>query len=48
GKAVAGEASTKKKGSTVAITTKDMQKRRNDLPDEHQLRFSKYDNAKEL
>ncbi|GJZ83522.1 putative ribonuclease H-like domain-containing protein [Tanacetum coccineum] len=58
GKAVAGEASAKKKGRTVAITTKDMQKRRNDvkarttlllaLPDEHQLRFSKYDNAKEL
>ncbi|GKE33184.1 ribonuclease H-like domain-containing protein [Tanacetum coccineum] len=42
----------------MAITTEDMQKRRNDvkarttpllaLPDEHQLRFSKYDNAKEL
>ncbi|GJX72859.1 ribonuclease H-like domain-containing protein [Tanacetum coccineum] len=58
GKAVAGEASTKKKGRIVAITTKDMQKRRNDvkarttlllaLPDEHQLRFNKYDNAKEL
>ncbi|GJZ60635.1 hypothetical protein Tco_0616451 [Tanacetum coccineum] len=52
------EGSAKKKGRTVAITTKDMQKRRNDvkarttpllaLPDEHQLRFSKYDNAKEL
>ncbi|GJX66941.1 hypothetical protein Tco_0302668 [Tanacetum coccineum] len=61
GKAVAGEASAasaKKKGRTVAITTKDMQKRRNDvnarttlllaLLDEHRLRFSKYDNAKEL
>ncbi|GJZ42408.1 hypothetical protein Tco_0589294 [Tanacetum coccineum] len=58
GKAVAGEASARKKGRTVAITTKDMQKRRNDvkarttlllaLPDEHQLRFSKYDNVKEL
>ncbi|GJV59627.1 putative ribonuclease H-like domain-containing protein [Tanacetum coccineum] len=58
GKAVAGEAFAKKKGRTVAITTEDMQKRRNDvkarttlllaLPDEHQLRFSKYDNAKEL
>ncbi|GJY43783.1 putative ribonuclease H-like domain-containing protein [Tanacetum coccineum] len=58
GKAVAGEASTKKKGRIVAITTKDMQKGRNDvkarttlllaLPDEHQLRFNKYDNAKEL
>ncbi|GJU84826.1 ribonuclease H-like domain-containing protein [Tanacetum coccineum] len=52
------EGSAKKKGRTVAITTKDMQKRRNDvkarttlllaLPDEHQLRFSKYDNAKDL
>ncbi|GKC13622.1 hypothetical protein Tco_1010404 [Tanacetum coccineum] len=50
--------SAKKTGRTVAITAKDMQKRRNDvnarttlllaLPDEHQLRFSKYDNAKEL
>ncbi|GJU09706.1 hypothetical protein Tco_1132102 [Tanacetum coccineum] len=58
GKAVAGEASAKKKGMIVVITTKDMQKRRNDvkarttlllaLPDEHQLKFSKYDNAKEL
>ncbi|GJY21049.1 ribonuclease H-like domain-containing protein [Tanacetum coccineum] len=57
-KAALGEASTKKKGRTMAITTKDMQKRRNDvkarttlllaLPDEHQLRFNKYDNAKEL
>ncbi|GJY48855.1 uncharacterized mitochondrial protein-like protein [Tanacetum coccineum] len=47
GKAVAGEASAKKKGRIVAITTEDMQKRRNDvkarttlllaLPDEHQL-----------
>nr|GEZ66608.1 hypothetical protein [Tanacetum cinerariifolium] len=43
---------------TVAITTDDMQKRRNDvkerttlllaLPDEHQLRFSKYKTAQEL
>ncbi|GJS77989.1 hypothetical protein Tco_0727870 [Tanacetum coccineum] len=58
GKGVTGEGSAKKKGRTVAITTEDMQKRRNDvkarttlllaLPDEHQLRFSKYDNAKEL
>ncbi|GJT97156.1 hypothetical protein Tco_1092674 [Tanacetum coccineum] len=58
GKGVTGEGSAKKKGRTVAITTKDMQKRRNDvkerttlllaLPNEHQLRFSKYDNAKEL
>nr|GFA34526.1 hypothetical protein [Tanacetum cinerariifolium] len=46
----ASDISAKKKGRTVAITTKDMQKRRNDvkarttlllaLPDEHQLRFS--------
>ncbi|GKB92892.1 hypothetical protein Tco_0965164 [Tanacetum coccineum] len=46
GKAVAEEASAKKKGRTMAITTEDMQKRRNDvkarttlllaLPDEHQ------------
>nr|GEY32878.1 hypothetical protein [Tanacetum cinerariifolium] len=51
GKCPASESSTKKKGRTVAITTKDMQKRRNDvkarttlllaLPDEYQLRFSK-------
>nr|GEU91619.1 putative ribonuclease H-like domain-containing protein [Tanacetum cinerariifolium] len=51
GKGSASESSTKKKGRTVAITTKDMQKRRNDvkarttlllaLPDEYQLRFSK-------
>ncbi|GJZ14615.1 hypothetical protein Tco_0550292 [Tanacetum coccineum] len=57
-KGVTGEGSAKKKGRTVAITIEDMQKRRNDvkarttlllaLPDEHQLRFSKYDNAKEL
>nr|GEX95811.1 xylulose kinase-1 [Tanacetum cinerariifolium] len=50
--------STKKKGRTVAITDEDMQKRKNDvkarttqllaLPDEHHLRFSKYDSAKEL
>nr|GEW19806.1 hypothetical protein [Tanacetum cinerariifolium] len=52
------ESSTKKIGRTVVITTKDMQKRRNDvkartalllaLPDEHQLRFSKYATAQEL
>nr|GEX64076.1 putative ribonuclease H-like domain-containing protein [Tanacetum cinerariifolium] len=51
GKDPASESSTKKKESTVFITTEDMQKRRNDvkaittlllaLPDEHQLRFSK-------
>nr|GEY46563.1 hypothetical protein [Tanacetum cinerariifolium] len=47
----ASEGSAKKKGRTVAVTTKDMQKRRNDvqerttlllaLPDEHHLRFTK-------
>nr|GEX19522.1 hypothetical protein [Tanacetum cinerariifolium] len=59
-KGLAGEvsSSTKKKGRTVAITAEDMQKRKNDvkarttlllaLPDEHQLRFNKYDSAKEL
>ncbi|GJV66706.1 hypothetical protein Tco_1482215 [Tanacetum coccineum] len=57
-KGVTGEGSVKKKGRTMAITVKDMQKCRNDvkarttlllaLPDEHQLRLSKYDNAKEL
>nr|GEV21247.1 hypothetical protein [Tanacetum cinerariifolium] len=51
-------ASDGKKGRTVAVTTEDMQKRRNDvkarttllsaLPDEHQLRFSKYKTAQEL
>nr|GEV94491.1 hypothetical protein [Tanacetum cinerariifolium] len=50
--------STKKKRRTMAITAEDMQKRKNDvkarttlllaLPDEHQLRFNKYDSAKEL
>nr|GEU53957.1 hypothetical protein [Tanacetum cinerariifolium] len=53
GKGPASESSAKKKGRIVAITTKDMQKRRNDvkvrttlllaLPDEHLLRFSKDD-----
>nr|GEX82636.1 hypothetical protein [Tanacetum cinerariifolium] len=59
-KGLAGKvsSSTKNKGRTVAITAEDMQKRKNDvkarttlllaLPDEHQLRFSKYDSAKEL
>nr|GFA79142.1 hypothetical protein [Tanacetum cinerariifolium] len=59
-KGLTGEvsSSTKKKGRTVAITAKDMQKRKNDvkarttillaLPDEHQLRLSKYDSTKEL
>nr|GEZ71562.1 hypothetical protein [Tanacetum cinerariifolium] len=56
--ALASEGSAKKKGRTVAFTTDDMQKRRNDvkarttlllaLPDEHQLRFSKYKIAQEL
>nr|GEV03885.1 hypothetical protein [Tanacetum cinerariifolium] len=50
--------STKKKGRTVAVTTEDMQKRRNDvkarttlllaLLDEHQLIFIKYKTAQEL
>nr|GEY61673.1 hypothetical protein [Tanacetum cinerariifolium] len=54
----ATEGTSKKKGWTVALTTEDMQKRKNDvkarttvllaLPDEHQLRFSKYKTAKEL
>nr|GFB67899.1 hypothetical protein [Tanacetum cinerariifolium] len=54
----ASEGSTKKKGRTVAVTTEDMQKKRNDvkarttlllaLPDEHQLRFNKYKTAQEL
>nr|GEU48276.1 putative reverse transcriptase, RNA-dependent DNA polymerase [Tanacetum cinerariifolium] len=59
-KGLAGEVSslTKKKGRTVAITAEDMQKRKNDVKarttlllaflDKHQLRFSKYDSAKEL
>nr|GEY30911.1 ribonuclease H-like domain-containing protein [Tanacetum cinerariifolium] len=56
--AATGSTSDGKKGRTVAITTEDMQKRRNDvkerttlllaLPDEHQLRFSKYKTAQEL
>ncbi|GKA49421.1 hypothetical protein Tco_0742494 [Tanacetum coccineum] len=59
-KSVSGKAtpSSRNKGRTVAVTTEDMQKRRNDvkarttlllaLPDEHQLRFSKYETTKEL
>nr|GEV52237.1 hypothetical protein [Tanacetum cinerariifolium] len=59
-KGLAGEvsASTKIKGIIVAITAEDMQKKKNDvkarttlllaLLDEHQLRFNKYDTAKEL
>nr|GEX59892.1 putative ribonuclease H-like domain-containing protein [Tanacetum cinerariifolium] len=52
------EETATKKGRTVAVTTEDMQKRRNDvkarttlllaLSDEHQLRFSKYKTAQEL
>nr|GEZ61847.1 hypothetical protein [Tanacetum cinerariifolium] len=58
GKGSASESFAKKKGRIVAITTEDMQKRRIDvkarttlmlaLPDEHQLRFSKYETAQEL
>nr|GEX73143.1 hypothetical protein [Tanacetum cinerariifolium] len=58
GKGSVSKSSAKKKGRTVVITTEDMQKRKNDvkarttlllaLPDEHQLRFSKYETAKEL
>ncbi|GJT98155.1 hypothetical protein Tco_1093673 [Tanacetum coccineum] len=50
--------SSRSKGRTVAVRAEDMQKRRNDvkartalllaLPEEHQLRFSKYETAKEL
>nr|GEW70341.1 hypothetical protein [Tanacetum cinerariifolium] len=52
-----GDAGTKS-GRTVTITTEDMQRKKNDvkarttlllsLPDEHQLRFSKYKTAREL
>nr|GEZ31899.1 hypothetical protein [Tanacetum cinerariifolium] len=48
----------KKSGRTVTLTAEDMQKKKNDvkarttlllsLPDEHQLRFSKYKTAREL
>nr|GEW23001.1 hypothetical protein [Tanacetum cinerariifolium] len=58
GKGLASESSAKKRGKTVAITTEDMQKRKNDvkarttlllaLPDEYQLRFIKYETAQEL
>nr|GEW89201.1 ribonuclease H-like domain-containing protein [Tanacetum cinerariifolium] len=54
----ASDETGKKKGSTVTLTTEDMQKRKNDvkarttlqlsLPDEHQLLFSKYKTAQEL
>nr|GFC20866.1 ribonuclease H-like domain-containing protein [Tanacetum cinerariifolium] len=52
------DATGKKKGRTITLTAEDMQKRKNDvkaittlllfLPDEHQLRFSKYKTAQEL
>nr|GFB29691.1 hypothetical protein [Tanacetum cinerariifolium] len=52
-----GETGTKS-GRTVTLTAEDMQKKKNDvkarttlllsLPDEHQLRFSKYKTAREL
>nr|GEW69232.1 hypothetical protein [Tanacetum cinerariifolium] len=54
----ASEGSAKKKGRTVAVTTEDIQKKRNDvktrttlllaLPDEYQSRFIKYKTAQEL
>nr|GFA68112.1 hypothetical protein [Tanacetum cinerariifolium] len=54
----ATEGTGKKKGRIVALITEDMQKRKNDvkarttlllaLPDENQLRFSKYKTAQEL
>nr|GEZ29860.1 putative ribonuclease H-like domain-containing protein [Tanacetum cinerariifolium] len=55
---IASDGTSKKKGRTVTLTAEDMQKRKNDvkarttllmsLPDEHQLRFSKYKTTKEL
>nr|GFC26128.1 hypothetical protein [Tanacetum cinerariifolium] len=54
----ASEGTATKKGRIVALTTGDMQKRKNDvkaritlllaLPDEYQLRLSKYKTAQEL
>nr|GEV30028.1 hypothetical protein [Tanacetum cinerariifolium] len=54
----ASDGTGKKKGRTITLTAEDMQKRKNDLksrttlllslPDEHQLRFSKYKTAQEL
>nr|GEW63419.1 retrovirus-related Pol polyprotein from transposon TNT 1-94 [Tanacetum cinerariifolium] len=54
----ASDGTGKKKGRTVKVTTKDMQKRKNDvkarttlllsLPGEHQLQFSKYKTTQEL
>nr|GEY33581.1 hypothetical protein [Tanacetum cinerariifolium] len=58
GKGPTSESSARKKGRTVAITMEDIQKRRNDvkarttlllaLPDEHQLRFSKFWKSKKI
>nr|GFC61306.1 hypothetical protein [Tanacetum cinerariifolium] len=58
GTSSASESFAKKKGRIVAITTEDMQKRRNNvkarttlllaLHDEHHLRFSKYKTTQEL
>nr|GEZ64159.1 hypothetical protein [Tanacetum cinerariifolium] len=52
------DGTSKKKGRTVTVTAEDMQRRKNDvkarttlllsLPDEHQLRLSKYKTAQEL
>ncbi|GJY44461.1 hypothetical protein Tco_0432674 [Tanacetum coccineum] len=57
-KTSSSEAYARKKGITLVVTAEDMQKRKNDvkarttlllaLPDEHQLRFRKYETAKEL
>ncbi|GKB16934.1 putative ribonuclease H-like domain-containing protein [Tanacetum coccineum] len=57
-KSSTSEPSIKQKGRTLAVTTEDIQKRKNDvkakttlllaLPDEHQFRFSKYETAMEL
>nr|GEW29311.1 ribonuclease H-like domain, reverse transcriptase, RNA-dependent DNA polymerase [Tanacetum cinerariifolium] len=54
----ASDGTGKKKGRTITLTTDDMKKRKNDvkarttlllsLPDEHQLRFSKYKTTQEL
>nr|GEV19091.1 hypothetical protein [Tanacetum cinerariifolium] len=54
----ASDGTGKKTGRTVTLTAEDMQKRKNDvkarntlllsLPDEHQLRFSKYKTTQEL
>nr|GFA09318.1 hypothetical protein [Tanacetum cinerariifolium] len=54
----ASESSVKKKGRTIVITIEDMQKKKNDVkarktlllafPDEHQLRFGRYETAQEF